>query len=147
KDVHDFLETRHLYHELGRLAFWKLHRGVKLDMEELKKKALSNPQDAALYVVERFTPIMDQMAAGADMSILLQEKEEELRLSRVDLMFEQQENLKLTAKLKSLESLYFTVTAIMCDKCRKEAMVALGLQYFEKMMGETMRKQLEEGKS
>lgn len=125
KDIDDFLETRHLYHELGKVAFWTLCPSIQLDARKLIEE---NPVKAVEYIVSQFRSQIESLLEVREDAKILQEKEAELIYATAIID-------ELKNRLQSLESLYTTVTSTICQGCRQRIMVALGLQYFSKMSG------------
>jgi hypothetical protein len=125
KDVHDFLESRHLYHDLGKTAFWALCNGVDIDPSRFDPE---DPQKTAEYIVEQFKAALDSLARVKEDARILRQREAELiyAVGAID---------GLRAQLKGLESLYETVNRMMCQSCRQRVMMTLALQYFSKATG------------
>lgn len=136
KDIGDYLKTTHTYHDLGETVFWKLHQAVALDPARFNQQ---DPEATAKYIVSEFSQSIDRMAGVIDQSITIEDKDHELNAKDAELIFTVNHLHRLQQKHAGLEGLYYTITAVLCDKCRERVMMTLGLQYFNKLTGMSMQ--------
>jgi len=132
KDIADFLESRHLYHDLGRMAFWELHQGIQVNWEELKKLG---PEKAAEHVVSNTKDLIRRLKEAISNAMVIKDLEESLRIKEIEAIRYVREIGVLNDRISSLETLYNTLTQVICDRCRQAAMAAIGLQFFSKVTG------------
>jgi len=125
KDVNDCLESRHLYHDLGRTAFWKLCGGVEINPENFNPE---NPQETATYIVSQFNRTLDSLAKVKEDAKALDEKTAELiMVTAVAQAFKQ--------KADAVEKLYGTLNALVCPGCRQRFMMVMGMEAMQKLYG------------